>query len=65
MQLSQKQKIFPEFFFRFVNLDTNLNISKKNDDPHSWCIFDFTDSETRGSVNIKNVLFQRTLPQIT
>ena len=35
MQLSQKQKIFPEFFFRFVNLDTNLNISKKNDDPHS------------------------------
>ena len=32
MKLSQKQKIFPEFFFRFVNLDTILNIFKKNDE---------------------------------
>ena len=45
MQLSQKQKIF--FFEHF----------QKNDNPHRWCIFDFTDFETCGSVNVKNVPF--------
>ena len=29
MQLSQKRKIFLQFFFHFVNLDSILNIFKK------------------------------------
>ena len=29
MQLSQKQKIFSDFFLHFLNLDSILNISKK------------------------------------
>ena len=45
MQLSQKRKIFSFEHFQ------------KNDDPHRCCIFDFTDSETRGLVNVKNVPF--------
>ena len=49
MQLCQKWKSFAEFFFlHFVNLDSILNIFKKKDDPHSWCIFEITDSEKCG-----------------
>ena len=29
MQISQKRKIFCEFFFNFLNLDSILNIFKK------------------------------------
>ena len=49
MQLCQKWKSFAEFFFlHFVNLDSILNIFKKKDDRHSWCIFEITDSEKCG-----------------
>ena len=35
-------------FFTFQNLDSIFNNLKKIDDPHSWWIFDLTDSENRG-----------------
>ena len=35
MQLSQKQKIFSDFSLHFLNVESILNISKKNDKPHS------------------------------
>ena len=34
---------------------------QKRDDPHSESIFEVTDSETNGLLNVKKVLFQRTL----
>ena len=36
------------FFFAFSKFRLNFEHFKKKDDPHSWCIFEFTDSEKRG-----------------
>ena len=44
----RNEKYLLRFFFRLLNLDSISNILKKEDDPHSWCIFEFTDSEKRG-----------------
>ena len=52
MQLSQKQTFFPFFFVNFPNLYSILNIFKKKDDPLSLCIFEITDSEKLGEVNV-------------
>ena len=46
MHLSQKQKIFLNFFLHFSNLLQFTNIFKK-DDPHSLCISEITDHEKR------------------
>ena len=48
MQLTQKQKTFLNFFMHFGKLDPILNISRKSDDPHSWCIFELAHFEKRG-----------------
>ena len=48
MQLSKKQKLVPNFFSDFRNLDSILKIKKKKDGPHNWWIFELTDSEKRG-----------------
>ena len=42
------EKYFLNFFSQFRNLHSILNIFKKTDDPHSWCIFQFMGSKTRG-----------------
>ena len=48
MQLSQKGKIFSEFFFfAFFKVRFNFEILAKRDDPQSWYIFELTDSEER------------------
>ena len=52
MQLSQKWKIFSNFFLNFLNLDSILNISQKKDNPQSWCIFELSDSEKRDFINV-------------
>ena len=44
MQLSQKQKIFSEFFAAFLKSGLNFEYFEKKDDPHGFCIFDITDS---------------------
>ena len=46
MHLSQKQKIFSEFFSAFFESALISNIFKK-DDPHSLCISEITDHEKR------------------
>ena len=46
IHLSQKLKIFSEFFLHFSNLHWISNIFKK-DDPHSYCISEITDHERR------------------
>ena len=48
MQLSQKRKILSEFLFAFLKFRVNFEITEKRDDPHSWCIFELTNSEQRG-----------------
>ena len=48
MQLSQKRRTFPEFFFAFSKFRFNFEHFEKKDDAHSRCIFELTDSEKRG-----------------
>ena len=48
MHLSQKQKAFCEFFFKFSKSTLNFEHFQDKGDPHSWCISDITDSEKRG-----------------
>ena len=45
--LSQKQKIFSEFFSAFFESALNFKHFQKKDDPHSFCISEITDHETR------------------
>ena len=52
MQLSQKRKIFSEFFFTFSKFKFNFEHFQKKDDPHSRCIFELTDSEIRGYISV-------------
>ena len=46
MQLSQQQKAFSEFFSAFSKSTLNFKHFAKKDDPHRFCIFEITDSET-------------------
>ena len=52
MQLSRKRKIISDFFFPFSKLNFNLEHFQKKDDPHSWYVFEFTDSENCGYINV-------------
>ena len=45
MQLSQKQKIFSEFFAAFLKLRLNLEHFGRKYDPHKFCISEITDSK--------------------
>ena len=45
MQLSQKQKIFSDFFSAFVKSSLNFEYFLKKDDPHCWCDSELTDQE--------------------
>ena len=55
------EKYFPKFFLHFVNLDSILNIFKNTMTLIADVLFEFTDSQTRGYTNVKNVPFQRIL----
>ena len=48
MQLSQKRKTFSKFLFAFSEFIFNIEDFQKNDDTHSSCSFELTDSERRG-----------------
>ena len=45
MQLSKKQKTFSEFFSAFLKTISNFEHFGKEDDPHSLCISQITDSK--------------------
>ena len=45
MQLSLKQKTFSEFFSAFFESRLNFEYLETTDDPHSFFIFEITDSE--------------------
>ena len=46
MILSQKQKIFSEFFSEFLKSRLNFKHFEKKDDPHRLSIFEITHSES-------------------
>ena len=48
MQLSQKDKIFSNFFCAFSKFRFNFQQFQKKDYPPSCCIFELTDSENCG-----------------
>ena len=45
--LSQKQKIFFEFFSHFFKSKIKFRTISKKDDPHSLCISEITATEAR------------------
>ena len=48
VQLSQKQKTFPQLFSAFSKSKLKFEHFKKKDDPHSLFIYDSTACEKRG-----------------
>ena len=53
VQLSQKRKTFCEYFFWvFLKFTFNFQHFQRKDDPHSWCIFELTNSQKRGEINV-------------
>ena len=48
MQLSQKGKIFSQFFFAFCKFTLNFDHFQKKDDPNNWCIFKIMDPAKLG-----------------
>ena len=65
MQLCQKQKNFPEFFFAFLKSRLNYKHLPKKDDPRSWCISGNTCSKKYGYIYVQTAVFQATLRQTT
>ena len=59
------EKYFVSFLFHLWNLHQILNIFKKKDDRHSWCIFQITDCQRLGYTTHYKVLFQNILRQST
>ena len=45
MQLSQKKKVFSQFFAAFLKGSLNFEYFEKRDDPLGFIIFEITDSE--------------------
>ena len=56
---------FVNFFWTFSKFRVNFEDLQKKGDPHSRCIFEFTDSEIHRYRNVWKVSFQRTLWQMT
>ena len=52
MILSKKKKTFSEFFYAFSKSRFNFEHFQKKDDPTSSCIFELTNSEKRGQINV-------------
>ena len=51
-ELSKKLKCFLNFLLYFWNLNLILNIGKKKDERHSFCISQVIDGEKGGYVNV-------------
>ena len=52
MHLYEKRKIFSEFSFTFSKCRVNFEHFQRKYDPHSRSIFELTDSEKRGQINV-------------
>ena len=47
IQSSQKQNTFSDFFAAFLKFSLNFKYFETKGDPHRFCIFEITDSESR------------------
>ena len=65
IQLSQKQKTFPQFFFAFLKSTFNFKDLPKKDDRHSSCFWGNLGSEKYGYIYVSKAVFQRTLRHTT
>ena len=52
MQLYQKKNFFLIFLLALSKFIFNFEHFQKNDYPHSWYIFELTESEKRGWINV-------------
>ena len=52
MKLSKNQKNLSEFFVLFLKSTSTFQNFEKNDDPHNLSIFENTDHDRRGQVNV-------------
>ena len=49
----EKQKTFSQFFYAFLKSSLNFeHFQKKNNDSLGWGIFEITDSEKHGYINV-------------
>ena len=46
--LSEKEKVFSQFFFAFLKFRLNFEHFPKRDNPHSWCISEMSGSKICG-----------------
>ena len=58
--LSQKQKAFYGFFIAFLKCAWNLEHFQKYDEYPSLFLSEIIDAETRGYLNVENVLLEST-----
>ena len=58
--LSQKQKTFYGFFIAFLKCAWNLEHFQKYDEYRSLILSEIIDAETRGYLNVENVLLEST-----
>ena len=52
MKLSEKLKIFSEFFTAFLKSAFNFELFEEKDESHSLCLFDIIDCDIRACVNV-------------
>ena len=52
MHLSQKQKIFSQFFFSIFRICIKFKTFSKKDDAHILCISEITDHEKRAKTTL-------------
>ena len=52
MHLSQKQKIFSQFFFSIFRISIKFKTFSKKDDAHILCISEITDHEKRAKTTL-------------
>ena len=65
MVVSQKRKLFSEFFSAFLRSILNFEHFQNKDEPHSRCGSQLTVSEKSDSINACKIPFWRCLPQQT
>ena len=60
MQLSRKEKDFPQFFLAFLKSNSNFEHFQKKDESHCWGISKITESEKQPHIILIKTIFQIT-----
>ena len=65
MKLSEKVKIFSQFFTAFLNSTFNFEHFEKKDESHSLCLSEIVDCEIDVYLNVKRIILQYAIGQST